>query len=32
MGGKLLGSVAGLVFKFVFVEDDGREGIDDVGV
>jgi hypothetical protein len=25
VGGKCLGSVAGLVFKSVFVEDDGRE-------
>lgn len=30
--GTLLGSIAGLGFKFAFVKDDGREGGDDGGV
>ena len=32
MGGKCLGSVAGLVFRFVIVKDDGVEGTYDSGV
>ena len=32
VGGESLGSVAGLVFKFVFVKDDGVEGTYDGGV
>ena len=31
-GGELLGSVAGLVLKYVFVKDDGVEGTYDGGV